>query len=104
MDGSSSSLEDGAVELEEGAGEIRDKTGDMDQKVDDEVDSVLSKYTGEDFEARSFVDSRNDVELVQFVIRTEPIQMPEPSETAEEEPEEEGFMDRVKGLFEGWGN
>ena len=104
LDGSSSSLEDGAVELEEGAGEIKDKTGDMDQKVDDEVDSVLSKYTGEDFEARSFVDSRNDVELVQFVIRTEPIQMPEPSETAEEEPEEEGFMDRVKGLFEGWGN
>ena len=102
MNSSSADLKDGAADLEAGADEIRDKTGDMDQRVDDEVDNALSKYTGDDFEACSFVDARNDVELVQFVIKTEAIEVPEPSEPEEAEPETEGFRDRVERLFEGW--
>lgn len=102
LNSSSTDLQDGADELKEGAAEIKDKTSDMDQKVDDEVDNALSKYIGDTFEARSFVDARNDVELVQFVIKTEAIEVPDPSEPEETEPETEGFRDRVESLFEGW--
>lgn len=103
LNSSSAEMKDGAGELKDGADEIKDKTGDMDQKVDDEVDNALSKYTGEGFEARSFVDERNEVELVQFVIKTAAIEIPEADTPAEEEPEEEDFIDRVKKLFDGWG-
>ena len=34
--------------------------------------------------------------------RTEAIEVPEPSEPEEAEPETEGFIDRVERLFEGW--
>lgn len=93
-------LKDGATDLKDGTCELSDKTGDMDTQIDDEVDEALSKFRNEDFEALSFADPRNEVRLVQFVIRTEAIELPEEEEEAiVEVATETGFLDRLTALF-----
>ena len=92
-------LADGVADLKEGTGEFRDQAGDIDTQIDEEVDGVINDLSGSDFEQISFVSDRNEnVELVQFVMQTEGIQIPEETDIpVEEEPM--SFWQRLLALF-----
>ncbi|MEF9839365.1 MAG: hypothetical protein RR705_00170 [Lachnospiraceae bacterium] len=95
-------LKDGASKLHDGTSELRSETKDIDTDVDEEIQKMLDEYRSSDFEYVSFTDERNkNVNSVQFVIRTENIEKPE-VEVAEEKEEkkEEGFWDKLIGLFQ----
>ena len=98
MDGLTA-LSGGTGDLAEGTGEFREETGNIDEKMDDEIDKVLEKISGGEYTPVSFVSEKNsDIGLVQFVMKTDGITIPEPEEK-EEAAAEENFLDKVKGLF-----
>lgn len=100
ISGNTGKLKSGASKLKRGTGELSDETADIDQQIDDEIDNALKKFDNEDFEPVSFADARNQVRLVQFVIKTEAIEIPEETIITEPEPEAEpSFGDRLKALF-----
>ena len=92
-------LADGVSDLKDGTDEFKDKAGDIDTKIDEEVDGVINDLSGSDFEQISFVSDRNsNVDLVQFVMQTEGIQIPEEVDIpVEEEPM--SFWQRLLALF-----
>lgn len=94
-------LAGGATDLKQGTGELSHKTGDMDAQIDDEVDEALAKFSNDNFTPRSFADERNEVRLVQFVLKTDALELPdEEEEVIEEEVKQEGFVARLLALFE----
>ncbi len=92
-------LADGVADLRDGTDEFKDQAGDIDTQIDEEVDGVINDLSGSDFEQISFVSDRNsNVELVQFVMQTEGIQIPEEVDIpVEEEPM--NFWQRLLALF-----
>ncbi|MGN0614601.1 MAG: hypothetical protein ACI4JB_11980 [Porcipelethomonas sp.] len=83
-----SELCDGASELSDGTGELKGKTSGMNEEIENKIDDMLSSIIGSDSQTVSFVSEKNtSVKSVQFVIKTDPIEIPETEE--EEEPEEE---------------
>ncbi|MDO4339309.1 MAG: hypothetical protein Q4C91_14685 [Eubacteriales bacterium] len=94
-----SELKDGTEELLNGTGKFSDEVSDIDDKIDTEIDKAIDEIAGGDYEPVSFVSEKNkNVELVQFVMQTEEISIPEEEE---EEPvqEEENVWDKIKHLF-----
>lgn len=93
------SLYKGTNEFVDGTGEFKSETSGMDGKVDDEIDSMIDNFTGGDFEVESFVSDKNtDVDLVQFVIKTEAIKKEE-VKVEEEKTEELNFWQKLLNLF-----
>ena len=92
-------LADGVSDLKDGTDEFKGKAGDIDTKIDEEVDGVINDLSGSEFEQISFVSDRNsNVDLVQFVMQTEGIQIPEEVDIpVEEEPM--SFWQRLLALF-----
>lgn len=94
-----SGLEDGASELEEGAKELDDETASLPGDMQSEIDDMLDEFDFSDFDPISFVSDKNkDVDVVQFVLQTEKIEVPEPEEPEEEE-EEKSIWQRFLELF-----
>lgn len=93
-------LENGAGELHDGTNELHESTSDLPGQMTEEIDQMISEFDKSDFEAVSFVSDKNEnVNSVQFVLKTESIKYEEP-ETAEKPVEEEkGFWARLKDLF-----
>lgn len=103
LDGGTGALRSGTKQLAGGTGELKEETADLDQQVDNEVDKALNKFRTGAFEPVSFVDPRNQVELVQFVIKTEAVEAIE--NKAEQAPQEQAplsFHDKLAALFGGW--
>lgn len=94
-------LKSGTGKLDKGAGEMAAETGDMDQKIDEEIENITSRYDKGDFAPVSFVDSRNAVTSVQFVLRTDAIEKPEAAQVATTEKAETSTLwARIAKLFE----
>ena len=92
-------LADGVKELKEGTDEFKDKTSDIDTQIDDEIDKVVNDFAGSDFTPLSFVSDKNTkIGLVQFVMKTEGIKLPE-KEKAETVEEPLTFWQRLVKLF-----
>ena len=93
-------LNDGAVELKDGTGEMREKTDGMDSKITDKIDEMIESISGGDKEVRSFVSEENtNVESVQFVIKTDPIEKPEVEQQAVVAEENLNFWQKLLRLF-----
>lgn len=92
-------LVDGVGELKDGTDEFKDKSSDIDTQIDEEVDKVINNFSGSDFTPLSFVSDKNtNVNLVQFVMKTDGIKMPE--EVMPENAEEPlTFWQRLLNLF-----
>ena len=92
-------LVDGVGELKDGTDEFKDKSSDIDTQIDEEVDKVINNFSGSDFTPLSFVSEKNtNVNLVQFVMKTDGIKMPE--EVMPENAEEPlTFWQRLLNLF-----
>jgi X-X-X-Leu-X-X-Gly heptad repeat protein len=92
-------LTDGVSELQEGTSELADATKEMPEQVTEEIDAILSQYDGSDFEPASFVSEKNEnVNSVQFVLTTEPIEIEE-EEVEEEVEEEKSLWQKFLDLF-----
>lgn len=95
------SLRTGAKKLKKGAGELDSDTSDMDSQLEEEVDDAVSSITGGDYQPVSYMDPRNDVELVQFVLRIPGIEEPEEPEPEVQEQPEKNFFEKFLDLFRG---
>ena len=106
LDGGIAALSDGTAELSNGAGELHagtselhGATSELPEQMTEEIDKMISEYDKSDFEVVSFVSEQNEnVNSVQFVLKTEGIQIEEP-EIEEEEVEEKSIWQRFLDLF-----
>ncbi|SFL35462.1 X-X-X-Leu-X-X-Gly heptad repeat-containing protein [Gracilibacillus orientalis] len=100
LDDGTNSLENGVNELHDGTTELADSTSDLPEQMQDEVDKMINEYDKSDFDAESFVSDKNEnVQSVQFVIKTEGITKGEQEDEKEEPEEEKNFWDRLLDLF-----
>ncbi|WP_421383206.1 YhgE/Pip domain-containing protein [Bacillus salacetis] len=100
LTGGTSELEDGVGELHDGTSELYEETKNLPGQMQEEIDKMISEYDKSDFEPVSFVSDENEnVSSVQFVIKTESIEMEE-QEVKKAEPEKEkGFWELLMDLF-----
>ncbi|KGA98912.1 hypothetical protein AJ85_03380 [Alkalihalobacillus alcalophilus ATCC 27647 = CGMCC 1.3604] len=94
-------LHNGVNELHEGTGELYEATSDMPEQMQAEIDEMMAEFDKSDFEAISFVSEQNNeqIQAVQFVIKTESIKRKEMETSDEEVEEEQGFWKRLLKLF-----
>ena len=93
-------LYDGTKELYDGTKEFVEETKDLDQEVDDEIDDMIKSFTNSDFQVVSFVSDKNtDVDTLQFVIRTNKIEIPEEVVETGVEEQPTSFWDKLVQLF-----
>ncbi|MDG5788980.1 YhgE/Pip domain-containing protein [Evansella sp. AB-P1] len=100
-------LADGTSELESGVGELGDgtdklyeATSDMPDQMREEIDKMIAEFDRSDFDPVSFVSDNNDkINTVQFVIKTEKIQIDSDKKESTEEEEEKGFWAKLLDLF-----
>ena len=93
-------LNDGAQEMKDGTVEMRDKTDGMDTKITDQIDEMIDNITGGDHETTSFVSEKNtNIQSVQFVIKTDPIEKPEIEQPIEQVEEKLTFWQKLLRLF-----
>ncbi len=71
-------LHSGALKLSDGTGKLRSETDGMNDKISDKIDEMIADITGGDEAIVSFTSDKNtDIKSVQFVRKTEAIEMPE---------------------------
>jgi len=93
-------LENGVAELHDGTNTLYKETSDLPNQMQEEIDKMISEFDKSDFEAVSFISSDNEnVNTVQFVIKTEGIKKEEPKTDPEIVEEEKGFWSRFMDLF-----
>lgn len=89
-------LMDGAAELSNGTAELRKETDKIDSTFSDDLDDLsgmLESLSGGNSTVQSFVSNKNaDVSSVQFVIKTDAIEIPEPEKAAPEPPGKAEFL------------
>ncbi len=92
-------LVNGTAELADGTSELRDKTNLIDSTATEELDDMLNSMSKE-YDVVSFVSDKNtEVSLVQFVITTEAVEIPEAETVVEEQKEELSFWQKLLRLF-----
>lgn len=98
LESGTSELKSGTEELKEGTSQFVSETSGIDETITEKIDSLTSEITGSD-EVHSFLSDKNtNVESVQFVLKTEAIQMEE-EEVQVVVPEEKGFFQKLIDLF-----
>ena len=89
---------DGMFDLKDGTEEFLDKISDMKGELHDRVSEMIDEIKGTGI-LKSFVSKKNtSVDSVQFVIKTQAIEIEEP-EVVETETEPQGFLERLIALF-----
>lgn len=93
-------LQDGTDQLSDGTKEFYEKTDDMDTQVEDTIDEMLDSISGGDAKVESFVSDKNEnVESVQFVIKTAAVEKEEAEIKTETKQEKTGVIDKLLNLF-----
>ncbi|WP_088102942.1 hypothetical protein [Halalkalibacter urbisdiaboli] len=93
-------LENGVSQLHDGTEELYEATSDLPEQMKEEIDQMLAEYDKSDFEPVSFVSPKNEnVDSVQFILKTESIKKEEAEETAQAEEEPKGFWAKLMDLF-----
>ncbi|WP_338067952.1 YhgE/Pip domain-containing protein [Bacillus salacetis] len=100
LNGGTSELENGVGELHDGTAQLYKETSDLPGQMQEEIDKMISEYDKSDFEPVSFVSSENEnVSSVQFVIKTESIEVEEQVTKKAEPEKEKGFWELFMDLF-----
>lgn len=94
----------GASKLNSGTKELNKQTNSMPDEVDKQINEMMEKYSGKDFEAVSFASEKNkNVESVQFAMRTDSISKVEDKdndkETEDVKKEKPGIWELFLDLF-----
>ena len=93
-------LYDGTIQLSDGTAEFYNQTQDMDQQIRDEIDGMLESLSGNDSQTISFVSDKNeDVDSVQFVIKTAEIKKADTAVQDTAETEKMNFWQKLLHLF-----
>ena len=94
-------LANGVSQLHNGTDELYQSTNNLPDQMQEEIDEMIAEYDKSDFEAISYTSSKNNekINTVQFVLKTESIDLEEPEETEEPKEEKQSFWDRLKNLF-----
>ena len=93
-------LNDGVKELNDGTGEFVAETSGMDTEVSDEIDSLIASIAGSNSEIVSFVSDKNtEIKSVQFVIKTDAIQIKEVENVDAMAEESLNFWQKLLRLF-----
>lgn len=92
-------IKSGMAEYKKGTETFKNETSSMDVTLEAKVDDLLSSFTGDASETRSFVSVKNmDVASVQFFFRTQAIAK-EKMPIVVEEVVKTTFWQRIKNLF-----
>lgn len=92
-------LAGGASELADGTEELAQETQGIPDTIQNEIDNLLASYDTSDFSPHSYVSPKNsNTTLVQFVMTTASITLPEEPVVEEEEPSLT-LWDRLLALF-----
>lgn len=95
-----SAVKRGIDDLRDGTTELHEATNDLPGQMQSEVDKLLEEFDFSDFEPTSFVSNKNKhIGVVQFVLRTKPIEVEEPDEPVEKVEEKKGIWARFLDLF-----
>lgn len=95
-------LANGSSELNDGVGELREETKDLPDEVESEIEEALDEFDFSDFEPVSYVSDKNkDVNVVQFVLQTESIELPDDDDEddSDEEESSDSIWQRFLNLF-----
>lgn len=93
-------LSDGAGELKSGTAEMREKTDGLDGEISDKIDGMIDSITGGEAEKQSFVSDKNtNIKSVQFVIKTEAVEIDGTPAAAPAKEEKLSFWQKLLRLF-----
>ncbi len=93
-------LRDGLAAYKNGTMKLRNGTSGMSNEIDDKIDEMLSSISGNGDQVISFVSEKNtNVSAVQFVLKTDSIQLPEIEKAVVEEPVQLTFWQKLLKLF-----
>lgn len=92
-------LADGAESLSEGTSEAENSTKGLSKKMIDKVRDQIEERLNPDYDPVDFVDKNNEVESVQFVIKTGEIEVPDDDNATEVKEEELSFWQKLLALF-----
>ncbi len=94
------SFQEGISKLHDGTKELAEETATLPEDVNNKIKEMGEEYSGKEFEPVSFLSTKNEqVYLVQFVLKTAEISLPEKEEITEEVQEKETIWDRFIQLF-----
>ncbi|NEY70942.1 YhgE/Pip domain-containing protein [Bacillus mesophilus] len=100
LSGGTAGLEDGVDELHNGTDELYQETKDLPEQIKEEINQMIAEYDKSDFEPVSFVSPKNEkVHSVQFVLKTESIEIVEPEAEQAKPKEDKGFWELFLDLF-----
>lgn len=95
-----SELNRGVSELYDGTKELHEETSDLPEQLKSEIEEMLEDFDFSDFEPTSFISEQNKkIGVVQFVLRTESIEIKEPEKPVEQTEEKKGIWQRFLDLF-----
>lgn len=93
-------LMDGAAEMYDGTSELRKETNKIDDTFGDDLSGMVDSLCNDDYEIKSFISEKNtEVDSVQFVIKTDAIEIPEAVEAAAEPEKELTLWQKLLRLF-----
>lgn len=93
-------LNAGAEGFYQGIRELSGAIAGLPDAIQTEISELTEPYDKSDFVPVSFVSSKNtDVAAVQFVLKTDPIALPQPPEPAAAAPAKLTVWDKLLGLF-----
>jgi len=93
-------LRDGLASYKDGTKKLRNGTSDMDSEINNKIDEMLSSISGKGDKVISFVSEKNtNISAVQFVLKTDSINLPEVQETVDQKPTELNFWQKLLKLF-----
>lgn len=95
-----SDLYDGTKTLAGGTDEFVSETSGLQEEMQDQIDGMLSEFTGSDFQPVSFVSDKNTkVDSVQFVIKTAAVKKAEAVEAVQTQEEHLNLWQKFLRLF-----
>ena len=90
----------GAEQLNQATGSLRSASSDMDSQLREKINDILSSVQGDETETVSFASQKNtNVESVQFVIKTDPVEKTEAAEKIQEPAESKSLWQKFIQLF-----
>ncbi|MCE5343704.1 MAG: hypothetical protein LLF96_09030 [Eubacteriales bacterium] len=93
-------LKDGLATYKEGTSELSTQTADMASSLKTQINEALGGITGNGDGVVSFASEKNtNVSAVQFVLKTDPITLPEPEAIPEPETVPQSFWQKLTALF-----
>jgi X-X-X-Leu-X-X-Gly heptad repeat protein len=93
-------LRDGLTSYKNGTKQLRDGTSGMNSEIDNKIDDMLGSISGKGDKVISFVSDKNtNVSAVQFVLKTDSINIPEVPKAVDQKPVELNFWQKLLKLF-----